>query len=368
MGSISCRMCAAPLKIDENGFFAKCTYCGMNYTLPFEDEIEEERMARAEPSLRKARMFLEDGRFEDAAISFERVLDIEPSLGEAWLGKGMAQLRVRKPDDLRLIKRAAKQNYYIKKAIIFCRGDLKAELFEALGMKDSSALQNMPITKWRTNANEQRRKCIQEIKKRIKGDSPEYEEAAAQIEKKYSSDISQVRDKLEAVQEEIDKIYDKLNKPLDMQTVTDSDQKLITLNNKKRRIERDITELNRKMDAELEEAGKRFPGYKGQITSTEYFAITEKYQIPGCVPDINTGILDRVIDVLTSEYEYISLAEIMESPAMTGISERRVDGAVRKLLYDRRIVTKKLDGIDCYALSDLDGIDTVQTTSFWKKK
>ncbi len=367
MGSISCRMCAAPLKIDENGFFAKCTYCGMNYTLPFEDETDEERMARAEPVLTRARMSLEDGRFEDAAANFERVLDIDPSFGEAWLGKGMAQLKVKAPADLRPIKRAAKQNYYIKKAVIFCRGDLKAELFDALGLKDRATLQNTSVSKWRENASKQRRSFLHEIKKRIFSDSPEYDKAAAEIEKKYSAEISAVRDRLEAVQADIDKVHEKLSKPLDMETVINSDQQLLALNNKKKLIEREITMLNRRMDSELEEAGKRFPGHRGKITSADYYKIAEKYPIPGCVPDINTGILDRIIDVLTSEYDYLSMAEIMESPAMAGTSERRVDGAIRKLLYERRIITKNIDGIDCYALSDMEGIETVATT-LWQRK
>lgn len=368
MGSISCRMCAAPLIVDENGFFARCSYCGMNYTLPFEDETEEERMARAEPVLRRARMMLEDGRYEEAASSFERVLDIDPTLGEAWLGKGLAQLRVKKAVELRPIKRDAKKNYYIKKAVIFCRGDMKAGLLDALGMKDRAEWKSMPINRWRENASEQRKSFLREIKKRIHSDSPEYDAAAAKIEEKYSADISRVRERLDAVQGEIDKVYEKLNKPLDMQTVNESDQKLQSLSNQKRIIQREITELNSRMDSELEEAGRRFPGHKGKISLAEYYEVAAKYQIPGCMPDSSTGIMDRILDVLIGEYDYIPMNEIMDSPGCTGISEKRMEAAVRKLLYDRRIVSKEIEGEVCYALSDLEGIDVEMPLFTAKRK
>ncbi len=53
------------------------------------------------PLLKRAFMFLEDGNFESANEYCEKVLDIDPENGQAYLGKLMVELRVRKQDDLR---------------------------------------------------------------------------------------------------------------------------------------------------------------------------------------------------------------------------------------------------------------------------
>jgi len=56
--------------------------------------------AITEPLLRRAYMFLEDGEFESANEYCERVLDIDPENAQAYLIKLMAELHVRKQDEL----------------------------------------------------------------------------------------------------------------------------------------------------------------------------------------------------------------------------------------------------------------------------
>lgn len=356
MGSISCRMCAAPLVIDNNGFFARCNYCGMTYTLPFEDETDEERMARAEPSLKRARMYLEDGCFTDAAISYERVLDIDPSLGEAYLGKGLAQLKIKKPSQLRSIRRKALQNYYIKKALNFCRGDMKAELADSLGMKTIQYCNDMSINEWRKFASSQRKSFLRELRTHTKDDVPEFKEAVADIEKKYSKTISDIFDKIESCDKEIAAIKEKMQDHLDMALVLNSDKKLGELNRKKKELEREHTEITTRYNNELEEAEAHFLGDKERYSGEEFFRIAEKYPIPFFMPDEKDTILDRVYYALYSQYDFLSLPEIMKTPGCAEFSEKRIEAAIRKLLYTRRIISKKIQGIECYAPVDFEGI------------
>ena len=53
------------------------------------------------PLLKRAFMFLEDGDWSNADAYCERVLDIDPENGQAYLGKLMTELKLKKPEDLR---------------------------------------------------------------------------------------------------------------------------------------------------------------------------------------------------------------------------------------------------------------------------
>ncbi|MBQ6504250.1 MAG: TIR domain-containing protein [Flexilinea sp.] len=56
--------------------------------------------AAASSLLRRAFMFLEDGNWQEADQYCEKVLDMEPENAQAYLGKLMAELQVRTPDEL----------------------------------------------------------------------------------------------------------------------------------------------------------------------------------------------------------------------------------------------------------------------------
>jgi hypothetical protein len=57
--------------------------------------------ANTAPLLKRAFMFLEDGDWRSADEYCEKVLDINPECAEAYLGKLMAELEVKKQDDLK---------------------------------------------------------------------------------------------------------------------------------------------------------------------------------------------------------------------------------------------------------------------------
>ena len=63
--------------------------------------VQPQRNTNAAPLLERAFMFLEDGDWDSANEYCEKVLDIEPKNAEAYLGKLMAELKVKKRDDLK---------------------------------------------------------------------------------------------------------------------------------------------------------------------------------------------------------------------------------------------------------------------------
>lgn len=84
--------------------------------------------ASTEPLLKRAFMFLEDGEWNSANEYCEKVLDIEPENAQAYLGKLMAELRVRKQDDLKDCSEPFDGTSNYKKAIRFADGELRAVL------------------------------------------------------------------------------------------------------------------------------------------------------------------------------------------------------------------------------------------------
>ena len=80
------------------------------------------------PLLRRAFMFLEDGDWSSANEYCEKVLDKEPENAQAYVGKLMAELRVRKQNDLKKCSYPFNNKNNYQKAIRFAGSELKSEL------------------------------------------------------------------------------------------------------------------------------------------------------------------------------------------------------------------------------------------------
>lgn len=357
MGTLACKMCAAPLKIYDDGIFARCSYCGMSYTLPFEDETEEDRITRAEPVLAKAKMYLKDGRFDDAADSFERVLDITPSNGEAYLGKGLALLRIKTPAELRAIKRKALQNYYIKKAMLFTKGDQKSELYDALGLKAKLEWSSMPLNRWRTEVLSERKRFLHDLRELYRSNDEHFENEIDRIEEKYADDLSVLTSRLETIDNEMADIREKLQKHPTVDEVIEADNKLRRLEEDKSDVERELSIIRSRKSYEIKDSSEEFSETNYRISRVKFFELAKEHTLPGFAHDENESIVDKVYDVLLSEYEFLSISEIMSRELIRGQSERRVEAAVRKLILDKRIIAVSIDGIECYAPSDMQGIE-----------
>ena len=81
-----------------------------------------------DPLLKRMFMYLEDGEWDKANEYAERVLDKDPENAEAYLGKLMAELKVRRREDLKNQEQPFDNNKNYCKAIRFAGADLKNEL------------------------------------------------------------------------------------------------------------------------------------------------------------------------------------------------------------------------------------------------
>lgn len=75
--------------------------------------------ANIAPLLKRVFMFLEDGKWQDAEEYCEKVLDLEPENAEAYIGKLMAELKVKKESDLASLRTPIDEMENYKKAIRF---------------------------------------------------------------------------------------------------------------------------------------------------------------------------------------------------------------------------------------------------------
>ena len=84
--------------------------------------------------LKRAFMFLEDGEWASADEYAEKVLDIDPENGEAYLAKLMSELHVKKQDDLPNCERPFDNSNNYQKAVRFGGESLANELKEYLNI------------------------------------------------------------------------------------------------------------------------------------------------------------------------------------------------------------------------------------------
>ena len=80
------------------------------------------------PLLKRASLFLEDGAWKEAGEYFEKVLDLDPECGEAYVGKIMCDLHVKKREDLKDCPRPFDNDSNYQKAIRFGSPELKSEI------------------------------------------------------------------------------------------------------------------------------------------------------------------------------------------------------------------------------------------------
>lgn len=84
--------------------------------------------ANTAPLLKRAFMFLEDGDWNSADEYCEKVLDLDPECAEAYLGKLMAEMQVKKRGDLNNCKNPFDRHNHYQKAMRFAGDALKKEL------------------------------------------------------------------------------------------------------------------------------------------------------------------------------------------------------------------------------------------------
>ena len=88
----------------------------------------EEKGTNTQAVLKRAFLFLEDGDWDSADEYCEKVLDKEPENAEAYLGKLLAELKLRKTEDLQHCTKAFNSSSNYQKAVRFADKRLKAKL------------------------------------------------------------------------------------------------------------------------------------------------------------------------------------------------------------------------------------------------
>lgn len=118
MAALKCEICGGKLMAKSGGLF-ECEYCGMQYdklriqemvqeikgtvkvegTVEVTGTVKVEGGANVNSLLKRAWLSIEDKQFDTAVDCFEQVLNIEPELGEAHFGLGMAIAGVTTPGE-----------------------------------------------------------------------------------------------------------------------------------------------------------------------------------------------------------------------------------------------------------------------------
>lgn len=357
MALLVCKMCSAPLEVTEDQTLARCSYCGAVYTMPLEDLSEETVAAKAELLMKRARMFLEDGLFNSAGEYFEKTLDVIPSLGEAYLGKGLSELGVRTIPELVKLRREARRNYYIKKALVFCKEPMLSALKEALGLRGRSLDKDAAANKWRTKTAAVRKEFVQEIRRHLTKDSPEYDVELREIEGKYAPKTASIRRLIHECDEQI-----AARKEVDLSAVTINDletaaDKVEAVNLEKSKYLRELLAIDDRRSTEIAALKKKYPHRKDRIGLDEYLAVARDYPIPPMYAETTRGIIDRVYDYILGSYEFRTKDEITAYFGEKGVNAKRTEAALNKLLYDRRIFEMEVGGINGYACADLIGVE-----------
>lgn len=268
-----CKMCSDPLELVEDGKFAKCTYCGTMYTMPLEEDVVAEQIIKARPIFEKAKMYLADGCFVEAANDFERVLDIVPSFGEAYLGKGMAQLQLKELSELAPNKRQALKNYYIQKATTFCQEPIRGQLLAALGLVSHMDDQS----RWRTSVLASRKAFVQELKALLQSQCPEYDEAVRFIAEKYDKEAADIQAAIARCDQEIDQVKERMGGNLMVEQVVESDAQISGIQRDKRDWARKLSEVNGRRLNEMAEVAERFPDHKETVSQADFQAAAERH-------------------------------------------------------------------------------------------
>lgn len=103
------------------------------------------------PLLKRAFMFLEDGNWEEADEYCEKVLDQDPENAQAYLGKLMAELRVRKQEQLAECEETFEHNGNYQKALRFGSKDFQSTL-KNIAEQNKLNTENLRLTEIYKNA------------------------------------------------------------------------------------------------------------------------------------------------------------------------------------------------------------------------
>lgn len=157
MAALQCDICGGKLMAKSGGLF-ECEYCGMQYdklriqemvqeikgtvkvegtvevtgTVKLDGPVKVEGSITLENLLTRGKDALADCTWDRADDFFEKALDINPGNAQAYLGKMMAELQVRKQEDLKDSAEPFDSSLYYKKVMQFADAPLRNTLNDYL--------------------------------------------------------------------------------------------------------------------------------------------------------------------------------------------------------------------------------------------
>ena len=149
MDIYKCKICGGSLEVEQGTTVGFCSSCGTRQSLSsFEDEQKNTGLVsetadsttpETKPLLERIFLFLEDGHWEGAGTYCEKVLDRDPQNALAYLGKLMAELQIRRREDLNSYQKPLGNNSNYQRAVRF-GGDQMDDLVRINARNEKAAL------------------------------------------------------------------------------------------------------------------------------------------------------------------------------------------------------------------------------------
>lgn len=146
--SLTCPNCGAKLdNLDDRRDTYFCTYCG--HTITHDKTIIEHRgsvnltgVANENSLLQRAKNFLEEGNYKEAKNYFDRVLDINPNRGAAYMGLLLCKYAVPNTETLKLtVPVDFSGDITYNRAVQFAAPDEKARFMDVNGSEHQFLIQ-----------------------------------------------------------------------------------------------------------------------------------------------------------------------------------------------------------------------------------
>lgn len=165
---LQCEICGGKL-VGKPGGIYECDSCGTEYstewakakiqeiigTVKIEGKVQIDDDSKRDNLLKRGFMFLEEGNWNSADEYFDRVLDLDVECGEAYLGKLMAELRVKTREALKELPESFDDRGNYQKVMRFGNESLRVEL-ASIRNKNEKARQET-IEKFRQHSERYRR-------------------------------------------------------------------------------------------------------------------------------------------------------------------------------------------------------------------
>ena len=128
-------MCGSTDFVKEDGLFV-CQSCGIKYSLEeakklmVEGTVKIDKTDEVHNLLKRAFMHLEEGKWADADKLLDKILNQSPENAQAYVGKLMIELKLKKEKELNEIPISFDKSIYYERIMQFGDEELKKKILE----------------------------------------------------------------------------------------------------------------------------------------------------------------------------------------------------------------------------------------------